>query len=151
MDRFYCERETEVVKAFRRGALDPELEQHARSCAICADTLSASELLQLETPATPMSPDSDFLWWKAQLRAKEKAVERATCSIALVRKISYVGVAAAGLWLLFTPGHLNSFVDALSHHQVWSASALGQSALFVGVGALVFTLLGSLYLARPEK
>src|SRR5438105_2151530 len=109
--------------------------------------------------------DSDFLWWKAQLASKQLAVERATRSIALVRKISYWGVFATALWLVFAPGHLASIMDALSKRPIWragvfsqTAGALGQStgilsqtALFLGAGALVFTLLSSLYLARPEK
>jgi hypothetical protein len=78
-------------------------------------------------------------------------VERATQSIALVRKVSHWGIAAAGLWLVFSRGYLESAIAALSKHELWPAGALSQSALFMGVGALVFTFLGSLYLARPEK
>ncbi len=96
-------------------------------------------------------PDSDFLWWKAQLASKQMAVERATRSIALVRKVSYFGAAAAGLWLAFAPGHLASILSILSRHEIFPPGVLTQSALSLGVAALVFTLLGSLYLARPEK
>lgn len=103
------------------------------------------------TPFCSGLPDADFLWWKAQLACKRLAVERATRSIAVVRAISYLGVAAAGLWLVFAPGHLGSIVDAVSKNRIWSAGALSQSAVFLGVGTLVFTLLGSLYLVRSEK
>ncbi|HKW35103.1 MAG TPA: hypothetical protein VJN92_18975 [Candidatus Acidoferrum sp.] len=151
MDRFYCERETEIAKALRAGALDVELEKHVASCAICSDTAAVSESLQLESPATPILPDSDFLWWKAQLAAKEMAVERATRSIVMVRRAAYVGTGAVAMWLAMAPSRLGSIMDVLSRHQLWSASALSQTALFLGAGALVFTLFGSLYLARPEK
>ena len=151
MNRVYCERESVIIEALRRGALDPELAKHAATCAICADTLAASEFLQPEAQVAPLLPDSDFLWWKAQLARKQMAVERATRSIALVKKASYFGAAAAGLWLGFAPGHLASILSALSRQQILPAGTLGQSALLVGVAALVFTLLGSLYLARPER
>ena len=172
MNRFYCEREGAIIQALRGGALGGELEKHVATCAICADTLAASEFLQADTRASqvdasavqvdprpaPVLPDSDFLWWKAQLARKEMAVQRATRSIALVRRISYLGVAAAGLWLVFAPGHLASIPSTLRAHEIWptspfsqTAGALTQTALFLGAGALVSALLGSLYLVRQEK
>lgn len=151
MNRFYCDKEAEITGAVRGGTLSAELAKHAASCAICADTLAVSQFLLAHKKAECLLPNSDFLWWKAQLASKQSAVERATQSIALVRKVSYWGIAAAGLWLVFSRGYLESAIAALSKHELWPAGALSQSALFMGVGALVFTFLGSLYLARPEK
>lgn len=150
MNRFHCDKEPEITGAVRGGTLHGELAKHAAGCAICADTLLVSQFL-LAHKAECVLPDADSLWWKAQLARKQMAVERATQSIALVRKIGYWGIAAAGLWLVFARGYLESAITALSRHELWPAGALSQSALFMGVGALVFTLLGSLYLARPEK
>lgn len=151
MNRFYCDKEAEITGALRGGTLHAELVKHAASCAICADTLAVSRFLLAHTGADSVLPDADFLWWKAQLANKQMAVERATRSIALVKKVSYWGIAAAVLWLEFARGYLASAIAALSKHELWPASALSQSALFIGVGALLFTLLGSWYLARPEK
>jgi len=151
MNRFYCEKEKEIVEALRCGALDPELERHASSCAICSDTVAVSEFLQADRTAAPVLPDSDFIWWKGQLAGRQMAVERATRSIVLVRKITYLGISAAALWLVFAPGHLQSIMRALSKHEIWSTGGLSESALLMGVGALIFTLLGSLFLARSEK
>jgi hypothetical protein len=151
MNRFYCDKEAEITGAVRGGTLHAELVKHAAGCAICADTLAVSQFLLAHNKAECVLADSDFLWWKAQLARKQMAVERATESIALVRKVSYWGTAAAGLWLVFGRGYAESAIAALSKHAIWPAGALSQSALFIGAGALVFTLLGSLYLARPEK
>lgn len=180
MNRVYCERESEILEALRRGEVGPELATHAASCAICTDTLAVSEFFKADravalaqqchserseepwqhsntgrvnesTQFCTALPDSDFLWWKAQLARKQIAVERATRSIALVKKLSYVGAAAAALWLVFAPGHLGSIFSVLSKRDIWPVSALSQTALLLGIAALVFTLLGSLYLARPEK
>lgn len=151
MNRFYCEKETEILEATRGGFLSPELANHATRCANCADTLAVSEFLCSDAATVSPLPDSDFLWWKAQLARKQVAVERATRSIAVVRKISYLGAAAAGLWLVFSPSPLGSILSFLSKREIWPACALTQSALFLAVAALFFTLLGSLYLARPEK
>ena len=151
MKRFHCGKETEIIEALRREVLDAELVRHAASCAICADTLKVSQCLLANIGAIPALPDSDFLWWKAQLASKHLALEQATQSIALVRKVSYVGVAAAGVWLVFARGHLPSALAALSKHELWPASALSQTALFLGAAALLFTLFGSWYLAHAEK
>jgi len=151
MNRFCCDKEAEITKALRRGTVPAELVKHAASCAICADTLVVSRFLLAHKSAEAVLPDADSLWWKAQLARKQMAVELATQSIALVRKVGSWGIAAAGLWLVFERGYVASAIVALSKHEILPAGALSQSALFMGVGALVFTLLGSLYLARPEK
>jgi len=151
MNRFYCEKEMEIIEALRGGTLNAALAKHASSCAICADTLAVSEFLQTDRRAAHLLPDPDFLWWKTHLASKQLAVERATCSIGLVRKVSYLGVAVAGLWLVFAQGHLESLTTAISKHQNWLTGSLGETAVFMGLGALVFTLLSSLYLARPER
>jgi hypothetical protein len=151
MNRFYCEKENEIVEALQCGTLNTELERHASSCAICSDTVAVSEFLQADRTAAPVLPDSDFLWWKGQLAEKQMAVERATRSIVLVRKITYLGISAATLWLVFAPGHLRPVMSALSKHEIWWTGGLRESALLMGIGALIFTLLGSLYFTRSEK
>lgn len=150
MNRFYCEKEMEVIEALRRGPLQPDLAKHAASCDICADTLAVSEFLQSDMPAAPALPDSGFLWWKAQLTSKQTAMERATRSIMLARKAAYLGACSAALWLALTPGNMGSIVGVLSNHAIRPDGQWGESALVMMVGALLFTLAGSLYLAREK-
>jgi len=151
MNQLYCEKEAEIIAAMRCGGLDPELEKHAKACHICSGIAAVSTFLQSQAAVRPVLADCDFVWWKAQLAGRQLAMERATRSIVLVRRIAYCGISVAALWLVFSPGHLGSILAALSGHEIWRSSALGQSALFMGVGALIFTFLGSLYLARLEK
>lgn len=151
MKRFFCEKEKEIIEALRCGALDAELEKHASGCAICSDTAAVSEFLQARGTKVPVLPDADFLWWKAQLAGRQIAVERATRSITVVRRISYLCVGAATLWLLLASAYLRSVLNALSKPDIWSTSVLGESALFIAVATLLFALVGSLYLARSEE
>ena len=151
MNRLYCEKEAEIIAAMRCGTLTAELEKHANACDICNDTAAVSTFLRPQAAVRPILPDSDFLWWKAQLAKKQLAIERATRSIVLVRRIAYCGISAAVLWFAFTPESLGVILAAFSKHGNWLSSPLGQSVLFMGVGALVFTLLSSWYLARLEK
>ena len=157
MIREYCEREKDVIRALRCGNLGPELEKHAGECAICSDTIAVSNFFQAEFPAaaaaepSPMLPDADFIWWKGQLAAKKAAVERATRSIALVKRISYLAITAATVWLVFAPGHLSWIMSALSNYQTLANGSLRETALFTAIGSVIFTTLSSLYLARTEK
>jgi len=150
MNRLYCEKEAEIIAAMRSSGLSPELEKHADACDICSGIAAVSRFLQPQEVLRPVLPDSDFLWWKAQLASRQLAVERATQSIVLVRTVACCGFVAAAMWLLLSSGHVGVLLAALSKRDIWS-SALGQSALLMALGALVFTLLGSWYLARLEK
>ena len=151
MNQFYCEKEEEIIEALRCASLDTALEGHASNCPICADTVAVTKLLQSGSVATPVLPDPDYIWWMGQLASKQMAVERATRSIAQVKKASYLGVSAAALWLILAPGHLRSIASALSKHEIWFSGGLRESALLMAVGALFFTFLGSLYFARSEE
>jgi hypothetical protein len=152
MKQSYCEKEKEIIQAFRGGTLSAELERHASSCAICSDTVAVSKFLQSDVAATPIIlPDSDFIWWMGQLASKQMAVERATLSIALVKKTSYIAISTATLWLILAPGHLRSIASALSKYEMWSGAGSRESVLLMATGALFFTLLSSLYFARSEK
>ena len=153
MNQFYCEKEEEIIEALRCGSLNTALERHASSCAICSDTVAVAKFLQSESDgvAAPVLPDPDYIWWMGQLASKQMAVERATRSIALVRKISYIGLSAATGWLVSAPGHLRSIASAFSKHEIWSSGGLRESAVLMAVGTLVFTLLGSLFFVRSEK
>ena len=151
MNQFYCEKEEEIIEALRCASLDTALEGHASNCPICADTVAVTKLLQSGSVATPVLPDPDYIWWMGQLASKQMAVERATRSITLVRKISYLGLSAAALWLILAPGHVQSIASAFSKHEIWSSGGLRESALLMAIGTLFVTLLGSLFFARSEK
>lgn len=151
MNQFYCEQEKEIIGALRCGTLGPELEGHARCCPICSDIVAVSEFLQSDLAAPVVLPNSDYLWWKGQLAIKQMAVERATRSIALVKKISFIGMGAVAAWLVMLLDRVRPITGALSNYEIWSTGSLRESALFMGAAAVILTLLGSLYLVRSEK
>ena len=150
MKQLYCEKEKEIIQAFRCGTVSAERERHASSCAICSDIVAVSKFLRSDVAATTILPDSDFIWWMGQLASKQMAVERATRSIALVKKTSYIAISTAALWLILAPGHLRSIASALSKYEMWSGGSR-ESVLLMAMGALFFTLLSSLYFVRSEK
>lgn len=80
-----CPHENEVKELVERGqwpiatATSPELTVHVRECKSCADLALVTEAFQnarrnATGPAHGMAPG--MLWWRAQLRRREAAMER---------------------------------------------------------------------------
>ncbi len=77
-----CSREKEVADLLRRGqwpaACAPELRAHVSACRSCGDQVLVTETFQLTrseaTGATRISTPG-ALWWRAQLRRRNAAVE----------------------------------------------------------------------------
>ncbi len=87
-----CPREVEVLEATRSGDWPEELRSHLAECSVCADVSSVAEVLlqaeaQLGSP--PPLPSAGFVWWKAQLRARREAVQRAAEPIAIVERLAW--------------------------------------------------------------
>ena len=93
MRQIECEFESDVLAAViqSRVRVDAELQEHMKTCAICADVAAvagAIECAREETVACVSLPDSGLVWWKAQMRARREAVETAG------RPITAIQVAA---------------------------------------------------------
>ena len=80
-----CPREKEVKELVERGqwpvaaATEPELRAHVSGCRSCSELILVTEAFQKAraatiAAATPGSPG--LLWWRAQLRRRNAAVER---------------------------------------------------------------------------
>ena len=91
MRQIECEFESDVLAAVIQSRVDAELQEHMKTCAICADVAAvagAIECAREETVACVSLPDSGLVWWKAQMRARREAVETAG------RPITAIHVAA---------------------------------------------------------
>ena len=104
-----CPREGEVVEAVMAGrwpgTSGTELVAHVGSCAVCADVVAVAGAIQEDyasARASAQVPSAGLVWWRAQLRARQRVAETAG------RPITYVHAAAAVLaaCLLFTLGGL---------------------------------------------
>lgn len=78
-----CPREREVAELVKRGqspeAASPELAAHLRNCRACADLALVADTFQWARanaagPRNVVAPG--LLWWRAQLRRREAAMER---------------------------------------------------------------------------
>ena len=100
----HCEQEDAVIRAARGGAWGDGLRDHLAVCPACADAELVAEFLIEESRAAPDSPlpDPGTVWWKAQLRARRAAAERATRPIRIVERVAWAcglgSLVAAAIW-----------------------------------------------------
>jgi len=78
-----CSHEKEVAELLGRGhypqVCTPELRDHIGSCRSCADLVLVTRAFQAaraQTAAAVNLPSPGLLWWRAQLRRRNAAVER---------------------------------------------------------------------------
>jgi hypothetical protein len=102
MKSYFCSQQERVTAAIQAGqwpdACDPELRAHVRDCQTCSDAvLVAQALRQARHTAiqAPQLPSAGSLWWRAQLRRRNVAVERMTRPIAVAEKIAMLVVLLA--------------------------------------------------------
>jgi len=109
MSPAFCELEGLVLEAVRSGRwperCDAELRAHVSQCPVCADVVLVAEHLELASDIATAEialPPAGLVWWKAQLKARREAVQRASEPIAWVERaagvVSLAAVVALGIW-----------------------------------------------------
>src|ERR1700756_2897471 len=83
MSPFSCTREREVSELLHKGywpeACPEELRAHVKLCRICSDLVLVTSALGVERKETmPMArlEAPGALWWRAQLRKRNAAIEK---------------------------------------------------------------------------
>jgi hypothetical protein len=145
-----CSRENEVAELLARGhwpqACAPELRSHIEACPACSDLILVTRAFQsarAEAVSTAKGGSGGALWWRAQLRRRNAAVERAG------RPILGAQVFALAVNLLLVAGFLVyqarhgfnwlSWLEQLPQSQPIHFEVLWPSALFTSGWS--FTLL----------
>jgi len=96
----YCEREPDLVEALTSGrwpdACGEDLCRHAAACPVCAEVVLVAQALEQESTQARMEvalPTAGLVWWKAQMRARREAIDRAAQPIAIVEGLAWVSAA----------------------------------------------------------
>ncbi len=154
----HCEKEQAILAAAQSGRWEDELHAHAAACPVCADVVLVAQFMQNlveEAGAEAALPDAGRIWWKAQLLAKQAAVERATLPIAIVEKIAYAcaALALAGGVVWTWPLMSNWLAQVRTAWTlVFSANAIQPySLLLTSAGLFLFLLLSLLYTVWAEQ
>ena len=102
MSRIECPREEELLEALQASrwpdTCDKTLRDHVTSCATCVDLVSVAAPLLVEHRMLVQDaevPSSAVVWWRAQMRSRREAAEKATQPISFVFGIAVA--CAAGL------------------------------------------------------
>ncbi len=157
MSPFTCTREREVTELLRQGywpeACPEELRAHVETCRSCSDLVLVSQALQASRRQTldiPRLESPGALWWRAQLRRRNAAIEtvgRPILGAQIFALTLMIVVAVCGLvwrgnlvkdWLANLPQalHLEALVPAAltqSDGMGWIVPALAMVALLSGV------------------
>ncbi|MGP0018107.1 MAG: hypothetical protein ACLPHP_06030 [Candidatus Sulfotelmatobacter sp.] len=168
MKKDYCEKEQDLVAALHGGTLNAELLGHAASCPVCSEVLWVTEILREESASLDRElqlPDATVIWRKAQARAREKALAKATLPIRVVRTSAYAIAILAAPWMVLEFSGRPSWLPDLGLRHLmsvdltsialtpidgnWLAALTG--TMFVGITAtLLGFALSSWYMLREE-
>jgi hypothetical protein len=166
MSPFTCAREREVTELLERGcwpdACPADLGAHVESCRICSDLVVVSQAFQAAHRQTTMLPhleSAGAIWWRAQLRRRNAAIEKVgrpilgaqifALAISVVVGIAVLAWQGSTLkaWLQELPRalHLDALVPAALSQQG------GMASIVLPVLATVALLSGVVVYLATEK
>ena len=148
---FGCARENEVAGLVERGqwphVCSQDLRDHVRSCSVCRELVVVKQALQrdrTEAMRQPVLPSASALWWRAQLRKRNEALEKIGrpilgAEIFAAAMLALVAVCGLG-WELRRGIDLRAWIGGLHLESLWPVSL----ASFQGGLWFVVPLLASL-------
>lgn len=124
MSPFGCIHEREVGTLLQRGqwpqASPQDLLQHAKICRACTERITVHQALQHERTdamAQPRLPSPSAIWWRAQLRKRNQAIERISRPILGAEIFAFFISAVVGVcgfaWALRRGIHPTAWLGAL--------------------------------------
>lgn len=154
MSPFTCAREREVTDLLDRGcwpdASPADLRAHVEACRICSDLVVVSLAFQAahrQTAPLPRLETAGALWWRAQLRRRNAAIEKVGRPILGAQIFALViSVVVAVAVLAWEGGTLKAWVQDLPralHLDALVPAALSQSG---GMASIVLPVLASIAL-----
>jgi hypothetical protein len=143
MTRLTCAREKEVEELVQRGqwpqACAEELRAHVQACRACSDlALVAQAFRSAHATAMPALPSAGALWWRAQLRRRNAAIERIGRPILGAQIFAFAmillvaaGALAGGMRRGFEPtAWIEALPRALHLDALWPTSLSGFDGSF---------------------
>jgi len=137
MSPFGCAREREVAELVESGqwplAAAKDVRDHVAGCRLCGDLVLVKQALgraRAETMAQPVLPSASALWWRAQLRKRNEALDKIGRPIlgAEIFAVALLLVALCGLGWELRRGidlrgwSLGGWFGALRLESLWPAT-----------------------------
>jgi hypothetical protein len=107
MIRRNCTQEAEIKRLLVLGhwpqAAPAELQEHAQGCRVCADQILVSQAFRKARGASlaqAQLPPAGVIWWRAQLRKRNAAVERINRPIIAAQILAFAAtLCLAGIFV----------------------------------------------------
>lgn len=154
MKSYFCSQQNLVEAALRSGhwpeGCDPALRAHVENCVACSDLVLVAQSFQqarAQSIETVRLAAPGTLWWRAQLRRRNAAIQSVTWPVAVAEKISLVILIVAAVVLALwqrgeVVGWLASLWNPLSNFvQVPLALLVGFGSLLVFGAFAVYLLM----------
>ena len=143
MKSHFCSQHEAVATALRSGqwpeGCDPALRAHVESCDSCGDLVLVAQTLRsahAESMHSARIASPGLLWWKAQLRRRNAAIQSVTRPVAIAEKIALLVMLLAVVALV--AWQYSQVVAWLAN--IWEPlSSITQipGALLIGFGTLL--------------
>jgi hypothetical protein len=167
-----CSREKEVLDLLKSGhwpeVCDPDLRAHVKSCSTCSDTVLLKSAFQNalgQSRGTAQLDSPSLIWWRAQLRRRNAAVERVSKPVAGANRFALIIYLLAALGLVASQvrlaGGWMAWISGLGELKIfhpntlWSVAAVMQdwdlSLLIPCVGAIALLSGVVIYLAAEKS
>lgn len=154
MSPFTCAREREVTELLDHGywpdACAAELRAHVDSCRMCSDLVLVSQAFQAahkQAMQVPQMDSAGALWWRAQLRRRNAAIEKVGRPILGAQIFALtVSVVVAAAMLAWKGNWLKGWLEDLPrtlHLNALMPAALSQSG---GMASIVLPVLATVAL-----
>lgn len=146
-----CDFEQKVIKSLKAGLSEVEISAHLQACDDCRETAKILKFFQTnvrrESPPKNL-PTAGLVWWKAKLREKRLAAEKAAQPI-FIAQITAVVVAFAAVigLLIYQPQFFAPLGTVLSR----TFDAIGQMAFSLFAGIVTFAVISTLVILTMRR
>jgi hypothetical protein len=140
-----CEQESLVIAAIRSGTSMPELDNHAATCLLCAETRDVARLLRHHSTVTfaqSRPPAASRIWRKIQEQKRRLALKHATRSLVVMRLLAAMCLVAMAAWRLwaFWNSHSTELAKELNPLTI-NLFPAGVAVIAVTLGSCVLLLM----------
>ena len=159
MNKIDCVHERAVHRALKSDTWTPELLDHVADCPGCADLMLVARFFQQSDALSGSEvrlPDPSFIWWRAQMKARAAAADRATRIISFVQHAAIASgallavLAVVRLWPRWKSWLMTLVPDSIPNPLPANMAHPGLVVL-ASVAVLIFLLLFDRYETRTER
>ena len=134
MNLYPCSREKEISSALRTGQLpeawEADLRAHVEVCSRCRDLALVTRSMQearASTMAKARLEPPGVIWWRAQLRRRQEAVERIGRPVSRAQGFALVVNLLLLVWLVISQAEDGARIFGEVWAQLWQSTVLQPS------------------------